>query len=252
MRRIGHVIITMLLACALFWGAGLRAEQVTVFAAASLKTVLDTLRDEFETGTGHKLRLVYAGSSVLARQIGQGAPADVFISANTDWMDVLEKQGNIRLNSRVNLLSNRLVLIAAEDGPLLPPAALVGTQGRIAMGLVEAVPAGIYGKQTLQTLGIWNALKPRVVQSDNVRAALALVARREADFGIVYQSDARAEPRVFQRWEFARRGEPAIIYPASLMPDASAAAAEYLEFLQSSEARKTFSEQGFETLGLVK
>ncbi len=240
-----HFLKLALMVLALSWAVVAQAETVTVFAAASLKTVLDDLRPAFEKKTGDELRLVYAGSSALARQIGQGAPADVFISANVDWMDLLEKQGATTSESRVDLVGNQLVLISTSHEDPLAPASLVTLEGRIAMGLVTAVPAGIYGKQALENLALWDALSARVVQTDNVRAALALVARGEVDFGIVYASDAAAEPRVQSLAVFEASTHSPIVYPAALTSRAGTTAAAYLRFLQSGQARESFEIHGF-------
>ena len=189
----------MLLALAL--AAPMARAEVTVFAAASLMGALDEVAAGWEDRTGGEVRLSYAGSSALARQIEAGAPADVFVSANVDWMDELGERGLTEPGSRRDLLSNRLVLVGpAGAAPLalepgLDLAALLDG-GRLAMALVDAVPAGLYGREALRSLGLWGAVEPRVAQAENVRAALALVARGEAPLGVVYASDARAEPRV--------------------------------------------------------
>ncbi len=238
-----------LVVLAFSWAAMAQADVVTVFAAASLKTVLDDLQPDYQKHSGHELRLVYAGSSILARQIGQGAPADVFISANVAWMDVLEKQGFLASTSRVDLIGNRLVVISPQAGEPIEMREFATLEGRVAMGLVEAVPAGIYGKQALEFHGLWEALKPRVVQTDNVRAALALVARGEVALGIVYASDAEAEPRVYLRAEFEAASHAPIIYPAALTSKAGSGGAQYLAFLQSDAAQKRFEQHGFLRLG---
>ena len=244
-RQLSRIAVAVLL---LGWAASAQAETVTVFAASSLKSVLDVLQPEFEKSSGTELRMVYAGSSVLARQIGQGAPADVFISANEDWMDVLEEQGAIASDSRVDLIGNRLVLVATQNGAPINISSLASLEGRIAMGLVDAVPAGIYGKQAFVHLGLWDALKPRVVQSDNVRSALALVARGEVAYGVVYASDAWAEARVYQRSTFEPQSHNPIKYPAALTSRAKANAAPYLQFLKSEAAQQSFVEHGFSLL----
>jgi len=231
------------------------AGAVTVFAAASLKTAMDGIAPAWEQASGDPATVVLAGSSELARQIGAGAPADVFISANTAWMDTVEADGLIAAESRVDLLGNRLVLIAhgpdappAEIGPALDLPGLLG-DGRLAMALVDAVPAGIYGKAALETLGLWDAVAGRVAQADNVRAALAFVATGEAPLGIVYATDATAEDRVTVVGTFPAATHPPVVYPAA----ATAAgdtdlAARFLEFLRGDAAGAAFERQGFTVL----
>ncbi|MEE4015321.1 molybdate ABC transporter substrate-binding protein [Roseibium sp. FZY0029] len=230
------------------------ADQITVFAAASLADALNEIEQRFEAATGHDLVISLAGSSALARQIQQGAPADIFISANPDWMDVLEKDGLLKPDSRFDLLNNALVLIAhgREAQPLdmtdLDLAGLLG-DNRLAMALVDAVPAGIYGKAALQNLGLWDAAEPRIAQSDNVRSALALVATGEAPYGIVYATDAVAEDNVTVVGTFPADSHPPIVYPvADLANRDGSAEAEFLTYLQGPEAREAFERQGFVVL----
>ncbi len=211
------------------------AEPVTVFAAASLKGALD----EVAAGWGGEARISYAGSSALARQIAEGAPADLFISANPEWVDWLEGEG-VAL-SRVDLLRNSMVLVAQASDAREGLEALEG-EGRVAMALVEAVPAGIYGKAALESLGLWEGVAPRVVQADNVRAALALVALGEAPLGIVYATDAMAEPGVRVVAEFPAESHPPITYPAAALTEAGA---PLMEFLQTPEAAEVFARHGF-------
>ena len=228
------------------------AERVTVFAAASLANALAEIEADFEAATGHDAVISLAGSSALARQIQQGAPADIFISANPGWMDALETEGLIAPGTRRDLLTNALVLVAAdrqaapvEIGPRLDLAGLLG-DGRLAMALVEAVPAGIYGKAALESLGLWKAVAPQVAQADNVRAALALVAAGAAPYGIVYATDATAEPRVARIGTFPAESHPPIVYPvAAIGAQATEAAADFLDYLSGAEARAAFARQGF-------
>lgn len=231
-------------------GSAAWAERVTVYAAASLRTALDTLAPEVEAATGYELRFAYAGSSKLARQIEQGAPADLFVSANAEWMDYLEARGKIVATSRVDLLSNTLVLIGREEAPdiSLQEVDSFGA-ARIAMGMTRAVPAGIYGREALETLELWEALEAQVVETDNVRSALALVARGEARFGIVYGSDAVAEPKVMALQTFPETSHSKIVYPAALVAGAGAGAAEVLAFLQGDAAWQAFATQGFLKVG---
>lgn len=229
--------------------------EVTVFAAASTRPALDEIATTFAETTGHSAVMAYAGSSSLARQIELGAPADVFVSANPGWMDHLASRGMIAPDTRRDLLSNRLVLIAhGADTPPFDPSAPPGLaarvgDGRLAMALVDAVPAGQYGKAALQSLGLWQDLAPRVVQTDNVRAALTLVALGEAAFGIVYDSDARSEPSVAVVHRFAPETHPPIRYPVAavasrLRPETGA----YLDFLTSDVAQEIFRRHGFAVL----
>ena len=231
------------------------ADGILVFAAASLKNALDEIAPVFEQRTGHDVTLSFAASSVLARQIQLGAPADLFISANADWMDFLQERGLVDPASRVDLLGNGLVLIGAEDQPDIGdmradvdlPGLLAG--GHLAMALVDAVPAGIYGKAALQNLGLWGEVKEHVAQTDNVRAALALVATGAAPLGVVYRSDAMAENRVKVVAAFPSDLHPPIVYPAAVTGAGAAGASEFLDYLQSDLARSVFTEQGFSLPG---
>jgi molybdate transport system substrate-binding protein len=230
------------------------ADPVTVFAAASLKTALDEIAAGWTAETDTEVRIAYAGSSQLARQIVAGAPAGVFVSASTDWMDAVEAEGLLVPDSRRDLLGNTLVLIAHDPaapavtiGPGLDLPAMLG-EGRLAMALVDAVPAGQYGKAALTALGLWDAVAPRVAQADNVRAALALVAVGEAPYGIVYATDAAAEPAVHVIATFPAETHPAIVYPAALVAGADAAAGAFLDALEGAAASAAFARQGFAVL----
>jgi len=246
-------VCALVLACAAPAIAG--AEQVTVFATASLTTAMTEIEAGFEAASGHDLVVSVAGSSALARQIRQGAPADVFISANPDWMDALEADGLIEAGTRFDLLGNAIVLIAAgseaapvEIGPDLDLSGLLG-DGRLAMALVDAVPAGIYGKAALDTLGLWDDVAPQVAQADNVRAALAFVATGEAPLGIVYATDAVAEDRVSVIGTFPVQTHPPIVYPAAGLAGRDGPARRaFLDYLRSPEAGAAFERQGFVVL----
>lgn len=237
---------------AFFAATPVAADEVLVFAAASLKEAMDEIAAGFEETTGHTAVVSLAGSSALARQISQGAPADVFISANPDWMDWLEEAGWIRSDTRSDLVANRLVLVAqggqpgpVEIGPDFDVPARLG-DGWLAMALTDAVPAGIYGKAALEWLGLWEALRPQVAQAENVRAALALVALGEARLGIVYASDALAEPKVGVVGVFPSLSHPPIVYPAALTRDAGEqVASEFLDYLHTPAARMSFEKHGF-------
>ncbi|MBV7410927.1 molybdate ABC transporter substrate-binding protein [Maritimibacter sp. DP1N21-5] len=231
-----------------------RAGEVTVLAAASLKTALDEIALSFQAATGHDVVASYAGSSALARQIEQAIPGDVFISASLEWMNTLADQTLIDPDSRTDLLENEIVLVAHEaldpvtiDGNL-DLAGMLGN-GFLAMALVDAVPAGQYGKAALETLGLWSSLEDRVAQADNVRAALALVATGEAPFGIVYRTDASAEPAVTVVGTFPTDSHPRIVYPAAALASSdNPVTEEFLDFLEGPEARQVFEAQGFKVI----
>jgi molybdate transport system substrate-binding protein len=230
------------------------APGVLIFAAASLQTVLTELEPGIESRIGLPVRISYAASSALARQIDGGAPADLFISADLDWMDFLEARGRIQPGTRVNLAGNRLVLIApAGQAPALaiaPGFALAKAlgDGRLAVADPAAVPAGKYAQAALTSLGVWADVADRLAPAENVRAALLIVARREAPLGIVYRSDAVAEPRVTTVGTFPSETHPPVVYPAAVVASSSSrlAAADVLQFLQEAEAGRTFEAWGFE------
>jgi molybdate transport system substrate-binding protein len=228
------------------------AGEVVVFAAASMKTALDDFAAAWEAETGHDVTLSYAGSSQLARQIVAGAPADIFISAAVDWMDEVEAAGLLAEGTRQDLLGNRLVLIAhGTDAAGVDIAGLPDLLGdeKLAMALVDAVPAGQYGKAALSSLGLWDALAPSVAQSDNVRAALALVSTGEAPYGIVYATDAAADDNVTIVATFPADSHPPIIFPAALLIEAADAADRaFFEALRSDAARAAFEARGFAVL----
>lgn len=230
--------------------AGAARADITVFAAASLKGGLDEAAATWSEQNGSAVRLSFAGSSALARQILQGAPADIFISASSDWMDTVEAEGALIAGSRRDLLGNELVLIGpagAAAMPLTPETDLLGSlgDGKLAMALVSSVPAGVYGKAALQWLGLWRDVQDEVAQTDNVRAALALVAWGEAPLGVVYASDAAAEPRVAVIATFPAASHPPIVYPAALVSGENEQAAAFLDFLSSTDGRAFFLSRGF-------
>lgn len=229
-----------------------QAGEVLVFAAASLKEALTEAVDGWRATSGVKVAISFAGSSTLARQIQAGAPADLFLSANADWVDVLENEGLVREGSRTDLLTNSLVVIAHD--PSTAPVDFTARSGladrlgdgRLAMALVEAVPAGIYGKAALEALGWWEAIAPRIAQADNVRAALALVATGEAPLGIVYATDALAEPRVTMIGRFPADTHPPIHYPMVIPSDSTSPEAPALAaHLAGPEAAEVFRRHGF-------
>jgi molybdate transport system substrate-binding protein len=227
-------------------------KTIMVFAAASLKNALDDINAAFLKATGVKVVASYAASSALARQIEQGAPADIFASADLDWMDDASRKKVIRDDTRVNLLGNRLVLIAPKVSKLgdiaLGPGfdlARLAADGRIATADVNTVPAGKYAKEALEKLGIWPSVEKKLAPAENVRAALALVARGEAVLGIVYETDARIEPGVKIVGVFPADSHAPIVYPIAATMIAKPEAAAYLNFLRSQNAKAAFERYGF-------
>jgi molybdate transport system substrate-binding protein len=227
-------------------------KSLTVFAAASMKNALDDIDAAFTAKTGVKVAASYAASSTLAKQIEQGAPADIFLSADTDWMDYATGKKNINEQTRVNLLGNSIVLIAPKDSKIdnvtigqgFDLAKLAG-DGKIATGDVKAVPVGKYAKAALEKLGAWQAAEPKFAMADSVRAALTLVARGEAALGIVYSTDAKIEPGVKIIGTFPADSHPPIIYPVAATATAKPEATEYLAFLRSALAKTTLEKYGF-------
>jgi molybdate transport system substrate-binding protein len=248
MSRFPLRLVPLALAAAVL-AAPAEAGEVVVFAAASMKTALDDFAAGWQAETGNTVTLSYAGSSALAKQIIAGAPADIFISANPGWMDAVEAEGLVA--ERRDLLGNSLVLIGHGDpapvaiGPELDLAGLLGGE-KLAMALVDAVPAGQYGKAALEHLGLWQSVEPDVAQADNVRAALALVATGEAPYGIVYATDAAVEPAVRVAGTFPEDSHPPIIYPAALLTEAADEADRaFYAALSGVEAAGAFSRAGF-------
>ena len=231
------------------------ALNLLVFAAASLKNALDDANAEYRRRTGRTVTVSYAASPALARQIEAGAPADVFISADVDWMDYLAQRRLIKPETRRNLLGNRLVLVGPREtrrdvtiAPGFPLATLLGG-GRLAMADPDSVPAGKYGKAALEHLGVWPSVQARIARAENVRAALALVSRGEAPLGIVYQTDAAADPKVKVVGFFPEDTHPPIVYPiAAIAASTAPTTAAYLEFLRSPAAKPYFEKQGFTVL----
>lgn len=230
-------------------------QPLTVFAAASLKTALDEAAPAYTRAGGPPVRLAYAASSALARQIEQGAPADVFISADLDWMDYLAQRRLIVATSRRNLLTNRLALIAPKAselrltvGPRMPISRALG-DGRLAVAAPD-VPAGKYARAALTALGVWDQVETRLAPAENVRAALAYVSRGEAPLGVVYDTDAFADPNVRIVGIFPERTHPRIVYPAAVIAASQRPeAAAFLRFLQGRTASATFRRLGFKPLG---
>lgn len=258
LRRGMVAILVLGVLAAPFMAVAAQAADVTVFAAASLKNALDGAAKLYQTKTGDKVSISYAASSALAKQIESGAPADIFFSADLDWMDYLQEKKLINVASRHTLLSNTLVLIAPKGSTVsltiekdFPIVQTLGPDGKLAMASVDSVPAGKYGKAALTTLGVWDAVSPHVVQAENVRAALAFVAKGEAALGIVYGTDAKSEPAVRAVGIFPEESHPKILYPVALTASAKPEARKFLEFLLSSEAAPAFEAQGFSIQGKV-
>ena len=222
-----------------------QADDILVFAPASLGGTLDRVAEAFEAETGHDVTISYAGTSALAFQIRRGAPADIFISASTDWMDEIEAAGLIVTGSRRDVLANALVIVGTEDAPfeITDLADRLGEE-RLAMALTNAVPAGQYGREALEALGLWEEIAPQVVETDNVRAALRLVALGEAAMGVVYQTDALAEDAVSIVARLSPDKHRPILYPAALLTPLPGAA-DFLEFLGGSDATAIFTADGF-------
>lgn len=231
------------------------ADKIVVFAAASMKNALDNADAAFTKETGKEVTVSYAASGPLAKQLENGAPADVFISADTNWMDYVAGKKLIKDDSRTNLLGNKLVLVAAKDKakPVdikhgFDLAGLLG-DGRLAIGQPESVPAGKYGKTALEKLGVWASVEKKVAGAESVRAALALVSRGEAPYGIVYQTDVSADAGVAVVGTFPADSHPPIVYPIAITsssknPDVQA----YFDYLKSAKAIPFFEHEGFTIL----
>jgi molybdate transport system substrate-binding protein len=234
-----------------------QGQTVTVFAAASLKTALDDVAAEWRKETGKTARLSYAASGPLAKQIEAGAPADIFISADVPWMDYAAERKLIKAETRRNLLGNALVLVAPADSKAQPMEigaqtdfnALLGRDGRLVMGEPRSVPAGAYAQKALTSLGLWDKVKERVAQTESVRATLLFVARGEAPLGIVYRSDAHAEPKLKVLGTFPDSSHSPIVYPIAIIaasnnPDAKA----FYDYLATPAASAIFKRESFDVL----
>ena len=229
--------------------------KVLVFAAASLKTALDEINAQWQGRTGKRAVVSYAASSALAKQLESGAPADMFISADLDWMDYAQQRQLIRPETRTDLLGNRLVLVAPATSDLTVaiepnfPLATLLQDGRLAMADPDSVPAGKYGKAALEKLGVWSSVEGKVARAENVRAALFFVSRQEAPLGIVYQTDAAADKGVKIVAAFPEDTHPPIVYPVALSAASkNPGAVKFLGFLESPAARPIFEKHGFTVL----
>jgi molybdate transport system substrate-binding protein len=228
-----------------------QAADVTMFAAASLTDALQTIGQTYKAKTGQTVVFSFASSSVLAKQIEASKGADIFMSADTDWMDYLDSRGLIAHDTRKNLLGNHLVLIAPADSSvslaIAPHFDIVGALhgGRLAVADPDSVPAGKYARSALTSLGVWNAVADHLVQAENVRVALAYVARGEAPLGVVYSTDAQSESKVKTVGVFPDNTHAPILYPVALTKDASAGAKDFLAYLSSADARAVFAKGRF-------
>jgi molybdate transport system substrate-binding protein len=247
------MLATLVVAASTAFAASIAgAAHVTVFAAASLKESMDEQARNFDAATGNEVVVSYGGSNALAKQIESGAPADVFISADLDWMDYLDQRKRVAPGTRANLLGNTLVLVAPaastsnlEIAPNFGLAAALGSD-RLAMANPDSVPAGKYGKSALEKLGVWVAVENRIARAETVRAALALVSRGEAPFGIVYRTDAMADKGVRIVDTFPPGSYPPIVYPIAIVSGAKSPAAKRLvDYLRSPAARPVWEKHGF-------
>ncbi|EKO3798921.1 molybdate ABC transporter substrate-binding protein [Vibrio harveyi] len=228
------------------------ATELKVYAASSMTNAVNDIAQQFETKYDVAVTPVYGGSSSIARQILNGAPADIFISANTKWMDYLVKSKAVKNDSVTNLVRNSLVLIAPKASTIEPfdfsdanawNQALEGN--RLALGNPVSVPAGMYTKESLTNLGVWKKLERQIAPAKNVRLALALVERGEAPLGVVYKTDARLTDKVKVVGEFANDTHADIIYPAAIVKD-STQSEQFFEYLKSDDAKKVFAQYGFQ------
>jgi molybdate transport system substrate-binding protein len=264
-RVLGSLMLGLAIGAVIFARTVLGAEAATaapdtaaapvVFAAASMKTALDAVAAAWKADTGKTVSIAYASSATLAKQIEQGAPADIFISADLKWMDYLEKAKLIGAGTRRNLFGNKLVLIEPSDADATLEIAkgfdLAGAagDGKIAVCMIDSCPGGIYAKEALESLGVFASVEPKLAQADNVRGALTLVSRGEAKFGIVYATDVRADPKVKLVGAFPDSSHSPIVYPVALIAaSANPDAALFFAYLTSEAATKIFTEQGFEIL----
>jgi molybdate transport system substrate-binding protein len=256
-RFLPALFLSLLVGVAGVLGTTAQAQEkaLLVFAAASMKNALDDVDAAYAKKAGVTIVASYAASSTLMKQIEQGARADVFVSADLDWMDYGSQKKVIKDDTRVNLLGNKIVLIAPKDskidhvtiGPGFDLAKLAG-DGRVTTGDVKAVPVGKYAKAALEKLGAWKAVEPKMAMAESVRAALALVARGEAVLGIVYETDAKVEPNVKIVGVFPEDSHPPIIYPVAATVTAKPYATDYLAFLSSADAKAVFEKYGFTVL----
>lgn len=253
--RFVSVVLSIILSVITIIGPNIASagnDPLLVFAAASLRETLEEAGKAFTAETGTEVKFSFAASSALAKQIEAAAPADLFASADLKWMDYLEEKSLIRSATRVNLLGNRLVVVAPKTSALTALdftadafAKALG-DGKLATGEVNSVPAGIYAKSALQNLNLWILVETKLAQADNVRGALAFVARNEAPLGLVYETDARVEPLVKIVARFPAESHAPIIYPFAVTSASKNAEAEkFLRYLKSTPAKSIFEKAGF-------
>ena len=239
------------LALALLTSAASAADQVRIFAAASVAPSLQKIADTYKAGKDVEVLITPAASGALAKQIEAGAPADIFISADLKWMAYAKEKGLMKEGSSFNLLGNSLVLVAAKDDKVAVdfadkatlPAAL--GEERLAVGEAKSVPAGAYAEEALKSLGLYDAVSPRFAPAENVRVALQMVARGEAKLGIVYGTDAAAEPGVAVVATFPETSHKPIVYPIGLTKGAGPTASDFVAYLKGPEADAVFTAAGF-------
>jgi molybdate transport system substrate-binding protein len=224
--------------------------SITVFAASSLTDSMKSVADAYKAKTGTSVTLSFGASNTLAQQIDQGAHADIYMSADSDWMDFLQKNNRIAAGTRRNLLGNRLVLIGGSGSKALtiaPHFDLAGALGNAKLALADpnAVPAGKYGKAALTALGVWDSVAGKIAPAENVRVALEYVSRGESPYGIVYETDARVDPGVHVVGAFPENTHPPIVYPVALTGNAAPQAKDFLAFLSGPEAKAIFEKAGF-------
>jgi len=243
-------LLVAVLLFAVLPGTGFAAD-VTVFGAASLSDALNEIAKAYQQQSGKTVAVSLAASSALAKQIEASGGADIFISADEDWMGYLDRKGLIAHASRKDLLGNRLVLIESADAAgtvaIAPHFDLAGALkgGKLSVADPDSVPAGKYGKEALTRLGVWDSVSGNLARAENVRVALAYVARGEAPLGIVYETDAKAEPKVKVAGVFPEDSHAPILYPEALTRDAGPDAAAFLAYLSSPAARAVFIKDGF-------
>jgi len=259
MARVRSRLTGIVAAAVLAFAPATAAEgKLTVYAAASLKEAMDALGTAYKANTGTEIVASLASSSALAKQIEQGAEADIFFSADTEWMDYLAERGLILPETRADIVGNTLVLVApASKAPAItiaPGFDLVGALdgGRLSVGDPDAVPAGKYARQALTTLGVWNQVADHLLRADNARVALSYVALGEAPLGIVYATDAKAEPKVAVVGTFPAETHLPIVYPAAALKDSSPDAAAFVTWLKSPEAAAVFTARGFAVIGAAQ
>jgi molybdate transport system substrate-binding protein len=254
LHSVAAIIVTAIACCSQLLAADRPPRPITVYAAASLTNALDELGTGYTQSSGQAVKFSYAASSTLARQIEAGAKADIFFSADTDWMDYLQNRNLINSASRVNVLGNRLVLIAPADSkvqikiaPGFDLAAALG-DGRLSTGDPDSVPIGKYARSALLSLGVWNSVVDRLVRADNVRTALAFVDRGEAPLGIVYETDALVDKKVRIVDWFPANTHPPIVYPMALTIGADKGADGFIAYVRGSTGQAIFKKYGFSIL----